>query len=308
MDRVSSAMIPRSAIGDIGRAQRELVEAARQSSAQTKATDLKGYGREAQTLVSAQRLVARTDGFIATAGELTTRMEIQDVSLGRAADVVAKLKEDLFQNVGLETGEGIRSRLEEAFSVLKDAMNSNLGGRFLFGGVVNDAPPITATDLDDLAAQNLTDVIGQDSVSQMMRIEEGRTVKAGLVAKDFVSEAFASIKRLAELDNGPDGPFEGDLTQTQLLAVKDELTALGQAYDDLLMAQSENGRMTKDVEAASSRQTARKAALNEAIGDIVNVDLPEVAVRLNQAQFSYQASAGVFQTLKGLSLLTYLTG
>ena len=84
--------------------------------------------------------------------ELQTRMQIQDVALSRASDAVIKLKEDLFQNVGLESGEGVRSQLEEAFAVLKDAMNTNLGGRYLFGGVLNDRPPVTAATLSDLAA------------------------------------------------------------------------------------------------------------------------------------------------------------
>ncbi len=306
MDRISTAMIPTASLSDLSRAQKTLVEAARQSSAQTKAQDLKGYGRDAQTLVSAQRLAARTDGFIATSRELATRMDLQDVALGRAAEVVAKLKQDLFQNVGLESGEGVRSQIEEAFAVLKDTMNTTLGGRYLFGGALNDRPPVTATSLSDLAANPLTSRIEQGSNAQVMRIEEGRTIQAGLVADDVITDAMASVKRLAELDEGPDGPFGGPLTQVQLDGVKAELASLSQAYDKLLSAQAENGRLLKDVESAGDRQQARKDALNNAIGGIVNVDLAEVAVKLNQAQYAYQASAGVFQSLRGMTLLNFV--
>ena len=72
-------------------------------------------------------------------------------------------------------------------------MNTNLGGRYLFGGVMNDRAPITATSLDDLAAQPLTDVIEQGAESQTMRVEEGRTLQAGVVADDVISGAMASI-------------------------------------------------------------------------------------------------------------------
>ncbi|MDZ4760459.1 MAG: flagellin [Alphaproteobacteria bacterium] len=306
MNRISSAMIPAASLSDLSRAQRSLVEAARQSSAQTKANDLKGYGREAQTLVSAQRLSARTDGFLATASELKTRLQVQDVALDRASEVIASLKTDLFQNVGLESGEGVRAQLEEAFAVLKDTMNTNLGGRYLFGGVLNDRPPVTAATLSDLAADPLTASIEQGAASQVMRIEEGRTVAAGLVADDVVSLAMASIKRLAELDEGAGGPFRGDLTPLQKTAIEDELGALSDAFDAIIMAQAQNGRMQEEVDAASDRQTAQKQALNSAIGEIVDVDLAEVAVRLNQAKFSYEASAGVFNTLRSLSLLEFL--
>ncbi len=306
MVRISSAMIPSASLADISRAQQDLVEAARQSSAQTRASDLKGYGREAQTLVSAQRLVARTESFQATARELTTRMQIQDVTIGRAAEAVSKLKEDLFQNVGLESGEGVRAQLEEAFAVIKDAMNINLGGRYLFGGVLNDRPPITAASLSDLAANPLEDAMEEGAEAQVMRIEEGRTVQAGLVADDVVSLAMASLKRLAELDEGPDGPFGGDLTNLQKQAIQTELTSLSAAFDHILSRQSENGRLAKDVDSASTRLTSSLNALDEAIGGIVNVDLAEVAVRLNQAQFAYESSASIFNVLRNLSLLNIL--
>jgi flagellar hook-associated protein 3 FlgL len=306
MTRISSAMIPMASLGDLSRAQRELVEAARQSSAQTRATDLKGYGREAQTLVSAERLVSRTEGFLTTSRELTTRMQIQDVALGRAAEVVAKLKEDLFQNVGLESGEGVRAQLEEAFSVLKDTMNTNLGGRYLFGGVLNDRPPITVDTLSDLAANPLATAMEQGADSQVMRIEEGRTVRAGLVADDVITLAMASIKRLAEVDEGVDGPFSGALTPVQKQAIQDELSELSDAFDHILACQSENGRLLKEVDTASARQRSQLEALDGAIGEIVNVDLAEVAVRLNQAQFAYEASAGVFNVLRNMTLLNAL--
>jgi len=306
MTRISSAQIPAASLADIAKAQQQLVEAARQSSAQTKADDLKGYGREAQTLVSAERMVARTNGFLSTSRELTTRMQIQDVSLGRAADAVSTLKDALFQNVGIESGEGVRAQLDEAFSVLKDTMNTNLGGRYLFGGVVNDKPPITANSLTDLANNPLSSSLVQGAPAQTMRVEEGRTVQAGVVADDVITQAMTSIKNLAEMDQGPNGPFSGPLTAQQKQAITDELANLSDAFDHILAQQADNGRLSKEVETATDRQNSQIDTLNQAIGGITNVDLAEVAVKLNQAQYAYQASAGVFNVLRNMSLLDAL--
>jgi flagellar hook-associated protein 3 FlgL len=121
-----------------------------------------------------------------------------------------------------------------------------------------------------------------------------------------ISGALASIKRLAEMDEGVDGPFSGDLTATQRAAIQDELTALSAAFDNILSRQAENGRLTKEVDSATTRLTTRMNALDEAIGGIVNVDLAEVAVRLNQAQFAYESSASVFNVLRNMSLLDVL--
>ena len=56
-------------------------------------------------------------------------------------------------------------------------------------------------------------MIEQGAEPQQMRVEEGRTLQAGVVADDVITQAMASIKRLAEMDEGPDGPFGGDLTR-----------------------------------------------------------------------------------------------
>lgn len=306
MTRIATAMIPMSALADLSRAQRDLVEASRQSSAQTKADDVKGYGREAQSLVSAERLNARAQGFLATGQELRARMQIQDVSLGRAAEIVSSLRESLFQNSGLERGDGVRASLEEAFAVLKDSMNTSLGGRYLFGGALNDRPPVTSASLADLAANPITSAIEQNASLQYVRVEEERTLQTGVLANDVITDALASIKRLAEVEVGPDGPFGGVLTANQKTAIQAELGNLENAFDRILLAQSENGRLLKQVESSAIRQTNRVQALNSAIEGIVNVDLAEVAVRLNQAKNSYEASANVFSTLRDLSLLNFL--
>ncbi|RYY93400.1 MAG: hypothetical protein EON61_25070, partial [Alphaproteobacteria bacterium] len=195
---------------------------------------------------------------------------------------------------------------DEAFAVIKDAMNTNIGGRYLFGGVMNQDAPITATSLTDLANNPLEDSLATGEAAQLMRVEDGRTIQAGLVADTVVTDALASLKRLAELDQGPDGPFDGQLTATQRTALQGELQTLSRAFDNILTSQAENGRLLKDVDNASNRLTAQYNALDEAIGGIVNVDLAEVAVRLNQAQFAYQSSASVFNTLRGMSLLNIL--
>jgi flagellar hook-associated protein 3 FlgL len=295
MNRISSAMIPASSLVDIQRAQRELVEAARQSSQQTRATDLQGYGRQAQTLVSAERLSSRLNGFQETARELTSRLKIQDVALDRAAEAVGKLKAGLFQNFTLDSGDGVRVQLEEAFAALKDTMNVDLGGRYLFGGVMNDRPPVAAASLADLAANPL-------SVS----LEQGAQAQAGPVADDVVGQAMAAIKRLAELDGGVNGPFARQLTPVQKDALESEIANLSSAFETILSRQVDNGGLMKDVEAAEDRLTARVTALDSVIGGIVEVDLAEVAVRLNQAQFAYETSASVFNILRDMSLLKML--
>ena len=131
-------------------------------------------------------------------------------------------------------------------------------------------------------------------------------MNVGGVASDIATDALAAIKRLAEFDAGPSGPFGRSLTSAQSAALQNELSSLGAAFDKLLMAQAQNGRLLNDADGAIKRHEDQVQTLNQAMGGIVEVDLAEVAVRLNQAQFAYESSASVFNILKSMSLLNIL--
>jgi flagellin-like hook-associated protein FlgL len=146
----------------------------------------------------------------------------------------------------------------------------------------------------------------QGAQAQVMRLEETRLIAAGPVADDVVGQAMAAIKRLAELDGGVNGPFARQLTPVQKDALESEIANLSSAFETILSRQVDNGGLMKDVEAAEDRLTARVTALDSVIGGIVEVDLAEVAVRLNQAQFAYETSASVFNILRDMSLLKML--
>lgn len=200
----------------------------------------------------------------------------------------------------------MKASLDEAFGVIRDAMNTTLGGRYVFGGVANDQQPVPASTLSQLASQPLATSLPPAAGQQTVRIEESRTTSTGVVAGNVVDDALASIRTLASFDAGANGPFTKTLTQAQKDAITNELPNLQKAFDKIVSAQAENGRLLSGVESSTDRQQKQLDTLNQATGDITSVDLAAVAVKLNQAQFSYQASASIFATIKGLSLLNVL--
>ena len=306
MTRIASSMLPASALTNLQRAQNELLESQRQTASQTAAADMKGYGRDVQTLLSSQRLVARTEGFLEVAGEVRNRLTLQDAALERASTALGDLRTIMTEALAYDNGEALQNRVADAFATLKDAFNTSLNGRYLFNGTAYDTPPVQASDVADLAANPLADAFDQDGRAQTIRIEANRTVSGGPIAKDAAAEAFGVLQRLEQFDAGPSGPFSTPTTPAQKAAMQTELQAIAEAYEGLIAAQAENGRNLKDVETSISRQGDQLNTLAQVTGDITNVDLAEVAVRLSNAQTQYQASASVFNTIRGLTLLDYL--
>ena len=70
---------------------------------------------------------------------------------------------------------------------------------------------------------------------------------------------------------------------------------------------AQGGNIQSRVDAAATTQTDRQTTLKTMLGNITDVNIAEAASALTQAQTAVQASAQVFNTLKGMSLLNYLT-
>ena len=69
---------------------------------------------------------------------------------------------------------------------------------------------------------------------------------------------------------------------------------------------AQGGEIQSQVSTAITTQTDRQTTLTNMLGDITDVNMAQAASNLSQAQSAVQASAQVFLTLKGMSLLNYL--
>jgi flagellar hook-associated protein 3 FlgL len=306
MTRIATSMISENAMADIAKAQRQMVETQRQAASGTVATDVQGYGRAAQTLVNGTALIAKADANIAIAQEMKSRLSLQDTMIGRAADATQGLRQSLVEALALNDASGVFEAAETAFNEIRVSFNMSLGGRFLFAGAQDQAAPVTATDLTDLAANPLTDAVEQQTWERQVRLDDHVTINSAPLARDVTANALASLQRLAQFNAGPNGPFTSPLTAAQTTILQDELAALDLAFNDLLSAQGNNGRAQKAVEDSVSSQERYKNTLQAAMGGISDVDLAEVAVRLNDAQVQYEATARMFSTLRSMTLLDFL--
>ena len=148
-------MINSNALTDLQRAQRELFDAQRKTATQREAEDLKGYGSDARTVVSLDRMRAQAEAYKASAEELTTRLDLQDAHIGRAADVVGTLREKLTNALALGDLSSVGSDISAAFSDLKSSFNATLNGKYMFGGNLPTEAPIVADSISDLANNHI---------------------------------------------------------------------------------------------------------------------------------------------------------
>lgn len=306
MTRIASSMINSSAIVDLQRAQRDLFDAQRKTATQKEAYDLKGYGQDARTLVSLERVRAQKDAYKSTGEELNIRLNLQDAQLGRAADSLSALREKLTQALALGDLSSIGNDLESTFSELRESFNATHNGKYMFSGTASDQKAIQAETLTDLAANPLSDAVLTDGDVLQVRIDDNRLVNAAPVASNAAPDALAVLRDLKIFNDSAAGPFTSTPDDAQKSAVQTALNALKTVYQGMIETQASNGQVMNTTDSAIQRHTDQSNLLASLTGEITDVDLAEVAVQLNQAQLQFQATASVFNTIQGLSLVDYL--
>lgn len=301
--RISTQAAAESALLDLMRAQRELYESGQQVSTGLKAPDLKGYGNQAETILFARGALTRSDNFVEASQRLASRLEVQDLALGEMSEAVQDLRLSLTTNDATFLMEDI----EAAFGRFTSALNTQFNGSYLFGGTRTDAVPFTANSIADLqAAASLDDLFANSDTAQTGRVEENTTVVTGFLASDLGRELMGIFERIADFDAGPNGPFDGTVTEAQQTFLSTEIANVIRVFDEISSAQGTNGSLQARLETAQLSNKQRSDYLTEMIAGLEEVDMAEAATRLTQAQSAVQVSALVFSDMSQVSLLPFL--
>lgn len=304
--RIATSFIAQRASADFQRAQVELFHAQRQAGSERKAADLKGYQNEASQLVSARGLMERANSYAVSGEELLTRIDMQDIALGRAAGAASDLKVFLNNAVGLDTGAEVMNQLDLAFFNVLGAMETTYAGKFVFGGVRDDASPLNIASLDDLYnAATVDDIFENAPRRPRVQVDPRTSMEVAPLANDVSREIFASLKRIRAYHTDTEA-FGPTLSAAQRDFLINEIQQLDAVAEGLNQQQSLNGGIYQRAESLILRQAEERDFFEKMVGDIQNADLSEVAARLTQAQLQLEASARVFAVLSQSSVLNFI--
>ncbi len=124
------------------------------------------------------------------------------------------------------------------------------------------------------------------------------------------------MQRILMFDNGtlpagtgafaPAGSLDGQLSDNETAFLSNELAQVLQAVDTMQTAATENGLDMKAVEAVQNRLEEQTVSLTDLIANQEDVDLGEVATKLNNQQLSLEASIRMIAEMRSLSLLNVL--
>lgn len=305
MNRVSTAGNYAVSLANLATTQQRQVELGRQVSSQKIAQDLKGYAHKAETLTSMRSIQTRIAGLLEQNKVLADRYETQDVALNQVADSTAGVREVIGDAIASNRVDTLMEQIRGHFADALQGLNTKSQGRYLFsGGQINTAP-VDAATLDDLASPVDTDTLFKnDDFIAKNQIDETATIEGGMLAKGIAGDLFKKFQEIQDFATA--NPFSGQMTPDQLTFLKQKLTDFEGLHSDIVNQVARNGSTQNRIEAASKDLGKRADTVEGMVGGIAGVDMAEAISRLQLAQFSVQAAAEVFNTLRDSSLLNFL--
>lgn len=310
--RVATQNTYDSVLLDLQRAQSRQATAQTQLSSERKAADLGGFGREAETVVSFQAISIRIQGFMSTGESVTSRLETQDLALGRFADALQLARKAIADTVATGRPDTLMFALQGHLTDAVEALNMNHEGKPLFGGAQIDSAPVAVTKMTDLTNVAFGPWFRNDQIKQVSRIDENTNVETGMLASDLGQrslDAFKAVQTFHESVDGlgnPNALTGTSLTPAQDQFLRDVLQQFDAAIQQVTSDTARNGSLQSRVKDVLDGHQARSDAIDGLIEGKVGVDKAEAIVRLQQAQVAVQASAQVLSQLRGVSLLDYL--
>ncbi|MEM1103282.1 MAG: flagellin [Pseudomonadota bacterium] len=307
MTRVPDYASQQSLLLDFMRTQRQSFETQQQISSGKVSDDYKGIGPDVSVLVSAKAAETQADNYVQVGGQVTQKLEIQNLQLEAIAQQAVDLRQAASEAVANNSGVALMEQLEGFTRAAINALNTEVNGVRIFAGSRTDTPPVNISTLDDLeAAGAVADVFDNDDLRPATRLGDNEVIEYGFLAEEIGTELFESLKRIADYNAGPNGPFSAELTGAQATFLQGELNALSDLTDNVNVAVARNGVHFNSVEQAVDIATKQRDLMTLVVADIEDVDLAEAATRLNQDQVAMEATARVLADATNLSLLNFI--
>ena len=263
------------------------------------------YGADALRLISAEGVLTRATAYESAGQIALTRLETQETGLTTVVEGIAEAREGFVRTMATGNAELLLPELEAIAQRILSALNTQLGGVYVFGGADGTVPPVSAQSLSDLAAAPSIAGLFNEGSRITLAVEEGVTIDGGPRASDVAQDILAELQDLA---NAPAtlGPFQGNLTATQQTYISNKVAVFDQLAADLYQELGLNGVAQGQASDAVLRNQQQRDLAEVVAAEIEDIDIAEVVARLNQDQIAIEASGRALAQASQLSLLNFI--
>ena len=304
LNPISTSSLYSSLASNLGASQTQIAQDTAEVSSGKIATDLAGYGASAGTLTAVNSVASRLTSYISNAQSLSGKLDVQNQALSTLSTATQSAQSAVEEAIANNSGDALIATLQAQLSTATGALNTQYDGQYLFSGGQANTPPVTTSQLSDLAAANpLSSVFQNGQLQQTSRLDDTTVVQTGVLASTVATPLYAALQQVQAYNDGPNGPLTGTLTTAQASFLSGVLSQFNAAVSSTNDAVADNGVVQQEVSDASTRLSDQQTAIQGVVSNLTVPDEAQVASQLTLAQTTLQASAQVFSSLQNDSLL-----
>ena len=206
------------------------------------------------------------------AGQAKSFLSATDGALSSAVTILQSARQIAVQGANSDQSPGslaaLSSQVDGLTAQLTQVANTDLHGKYLFGGTNTTAPPYDAAQTYGGNAQAVTATIGPNYPVQL-----------NTPGSAAFGPSFTALKTL-----------KADLTAGNVSAISADIATVDAGLTALSTAQANTGAKINQVDAVTLRLARAQGELTDNVSLIENVDLATAYVQLQGAQNVYQAS------------------
>lgn len=281
------------------RTQERVYDRQAQISSGKEAQSFAGISKDAAQLVSVKSAATRAETYINQNNQMESRLQITDGVLSSLADIASTLKSRILQRLNDATGSA--SLLDQdALNMLNSAvglLNTQVAGRFLFGGSRTDVAPV-ADPVPDPTAFGVPDdnYYQGDSVELSARVSETQEVRIGFAGnRQGFQELIGALK----------AAIQGHVTDDKSL-LEDALSLATGAIDQINAYRAEGGFASNAIARATATHNDFRLYADQIVSELENVDVVSAMSALSADEVALEASYSIVGRMSSISLADYL--
>lgn len=307
IDRIGTFGLSQAMLSQYQGIQQSMAKTQQQISSGLVGTQYSDVKDQASVLAAAKSKAGQIASYTAATKLTVSRLDLYDTQLQALSDVTAQLRSALGEALASGSGTALMEKVSALYDQAVNILNTQVDGKYIYGGSRTDVPPVNAKSLSDLvAAPTVASVFDNTTVKQNDRIDENETIQTGITASETATDLFQMFKDIGAFDAGGSGPFATKLSQAQTQFLSTQNAAVPAVQDGVDTVAAQNAARYNRANSALEQQQAMADYFTKFIGDIQDADLPTAISKLNADQVAAQASGKMIADLNSLSLLNYL--
>lgn len=295
--RVATFALSDSMIAAALRTQAKVAEYQVQSASGEISSDFGGLGADAKKVVDLQVSIAQSKAYADAATSADDRVQVMYSATGSIVDLLTSYKSTL--TGALSTSSDTDTLVESAQSLMEEvasALNTQYGGRYLFGGSRTETAPVDLSSYPDSAAtgSDTSYYQGNDDIASV-RVSGSQTVAYGVTADaDGFEQALRSLSMIA------------NATSIDSDTISDALDLATSALDAVTGTRATLSLKASQLENATSNQQDYQDYASSLSSTLTDVDVAAVTAKISTYQTQLEASYSALSKILGLRLGDYL--